>query len=379
MRVALSFPGCHRQGGVERIVFECARYLAANRHEVTVFADRWEEVGGASSVRYNRVPVRRHPWFLRGRSYSTACRRQLRSASYDVLSTHGCVCPEGGVLWVQSLHKAWLERSRQLRPALSAAGLRQRLNPAHRSLLNLEERHFGRRNYQRIIATTPRVRDDLGRLYGVPPDDVVIVPNGFAPAEFNPGRRASQREVMRRRLGLGPDQVAMLFVANELERKGYTTILEAMQRLRRPELCLLVAGRVSSQRVEEQARAHGIADQVLALGPSRDVGALHAAGDLLVLPTQYEAFCLAILEALGSGLPVVTSSVPGAGDAILPGVNGALVDDPRSGVELASTLEPLLHREALAELSAKAPDTVETYQWPTVLRRYETILLEHAR
>ena len=111
----------------------------------------------------------------------------------------------------------------------------------------------------------------------------------------------------------------------------------------------------------------------------RDVGALHAAGDLLVLPTQYEAFCLAILEALGSGLPVVTSSVPGAGDAILPGVNGALVDDPRSGVELASTPEPLLHREALAELSAKAPDTVETYQWPTVLRRYETILLEHAR
>jgi UDP-glucose:(heptosyl)LPS alpha-1,3-glucosyltransferase len=377
VRVALSFPGCHRRGGVERIVFECARYLATRDHEVTVFANQWEPDG--PTIRYRRVPVRRHPWFLRGRSYYRSCSRQLGSAPYDVLNTHGCVCPEGGVHWVQSLHKAWLERSRQFRPVLSSAGLKQRLNPAHWSLLELERRHFAGGNYQRIIATTPHVRDDLGRLYGVAPADVEIIPNGFSPSEFNPVRRAGQREGMRRRIGLEPDQVAILFVANELERKGYATILAAMRQLRRPELRLLVAGRVRPKRVKELARAAGLADQVLALGPSGDVGALHAAGDLFVLPTQYEAFCLAILEALGSGLPVVTSSVPGAGDVIVPGVNGAVVDDPRNGEELAATLAPILDRDALAALSARAPETVETYQWPSVLRRYERVLLEHAR
>jgi glycosyltransferase involved in cell wall biosynthesis len=152
-----------------------------------------------------------------------------------------------------------------------------------------------------------------------------------------------------------------------------------MRQLRRPDLRLLVAGRVNAKRVQEQAREAGVAGQVVALGPSRDVGALHAAGDLLVLPTQYEAFCLAILEALGSGLPVVTSSVPGAGDAIVPGVNGALVDDPRSGEELAAALRPILDREMMAKLSAGAPRTVESYQWPSVLERYERVLLEHAR
>jgi UDP-glucose:(heptosyl)LPS alpha-1,3-glucosyltransferase len=377
VRVALSFPGCHRQGGVERIVFECARFLAVRGHEVTVFANQWEQDDPA--IRYHQVPVRRHPWFLRGRSYFRACRRQLASAEYDVLNTHGCVCPEGGVHWVQSLHRAWLERSRQLRPALSSAGMKQRLNPAHRSLLDLEERHFGGRNYQRIIATTPRVRDDLGRLYGVAAGDVDIIPNGFSPIEFNPARRTEQRDRMRHRLGLETGQLALLFVANELERKGYSTILSAMRQLRRPDLRLLVAGRVNAKRVHERAREAGVADQVLALGPSRDVGALHAAGDLLVLPTQYEAFCLAILEALGSGLPVVTSSVPGAGDAIVPGVNGALVDDPRSGEELAAALRPILDREMMAKLSAGAPRTVESYQWPSVLERYERVLLEHAR
>lgn len=377
MRVALSFPGCHRQGGVERIVFECARYLATRDHEVTVFANQWEPDG--PTIRYRRVPVRRHPWFLRGHSYYRSCTRQLEAAPYDVLNTHGCVCPEGGVHWVQSLHRAWLERSRQFRPALSSAGLKQRINPAHRSLLELEERHFAGGRYQRIIATTPRVRDDLGRLYGVAPDDVEIIPNGFSPTEFNPVRRAGLRDQMRRNLGLAPDQVALLFVANELERKGYSTILEAMRQMDRPDLRLLVASRVSARRVTELAEAAGLAGQVLALGPSDDVGGLHAAADLLVLPTQYEAFCLAILEALGSGLPVVTSNVPGAGDAIVPGVNGALVADPRSGEELAAVLEPILDHDRLAALSAAAPGTAGRYQWPSVLQRYERVLLEHSR
>jgi glycosyltransferase involved in cell wall biosynthesis len=76
-----------------------------------------------------------------------------------------------------------------------------------------------------------------------------------------------------------------------------------------------------------------------------------------VLPTQYEAFCLAILESLGSGLPVVTSRVPGAHDAVQHGVNGALITDPRDGHELAEALRPLLNFDALGRLlRARAGD-----------------------
>jgi glycosyltransferase involved in cell wall biosynthesis len=42
MRVALSYPGCHRPCGVERVAFECARYVATMQHKVTVFAGNWE-------------------------------------------------------------------------------------------------------------------------------------------------------------------------------------------------------------------------------------------------------------------------------------------------------------------------------------------------
>lgn len=377
MRIALSFPGCHRRAGVERIVFECARFLAGRGHDVTVVAHEWER-DDAQPVKYQRVPVRSWPGFLRGRSYFENATRQLRSTDFDVLNTHGCVCPFGGVQWVQSVHAAWLERSKRFRPPMSLGRWKQRLNPLHPVLLQLEAKHFRERNYRKIIATTEVVRDDLERIYGVPKDDVEIIPNGFSPSEFNPERRAQMREEMRAKLTLASDNIALLFVANELERKGYGTILEAMRTLGRRDLRLLVVGKASAEQAKREAAAAGVGEQVIVCGLSSDVGRYHAAADLFVLPTQYEAFCLAILEALGSGLPVITTTVPGAGDAIQPGINGALIEDPKSGEELAAALEPFLDPVKREAISAQVPETVAAHQWPRVLTRYEELLRQHA-
>ena len=377
MKIALSFPGCHRKGGVERVLFECARFLSQRGHDVSVFANEWEQDREAD-IRYEYVPVQSRPAFLKPLSYFRQATRQIQAAEFDVLNTHGCVCPTGGVQLVHSLHAAWLERSRTMRGPLSAARWKQNLNPIHPVLLRLESLHFEGRRYRKLIALTPKVKSDLHRLYGVPLDDVIVNPNGFSPTEFSPEIRAARREEMRAHLGLTPDQTVLLFVANELERKGYPPLLEALRLLRNPAVRLLVVGRADADAARRLAEQKGVAGQVMVCGPTQDVGGFHAAADLFVLPTQYEAFCLAILEALGSGLPVVTSRVPGAEDAILPGVNGALVNDPKSAEELAATLAPLLDPGRRAALSAAAPESVRAYQWPEVLARYEQILHDYA-
>jgi UDP-glucose:(heptosyl)LPS alpha-1,3-glucosyltransferase len=377
MKVALSFPGCHRRAGVERVMFECARFLARGGHDVHVFAREWER-DPTVSINYHRVPSLAKPWFLAGTSYFTQCNRILDQSKFDVLNTHGCVCPTGGVQWVQSVHAAWLDRAKLHRRPFSLARAKQALNPAHRAILKLERLHFERRAYQKVIATTEDVRADLKRAYDVPESDVVIVPNGFSPEEFSTARRLERRDAVRAWLGLNPDHLAMLFVANELERKGYETILSAMRVLARPELRLLVVGRPSQARVKRIADAYGIADQVVACGPTGDVSEYHAASDLFVLPTQYEAFCLAILEALGSGLPVVTTNVPGARDAIVPDVNGLLIDDPRGHEALAAALARLLDADFRSRLSSQAPGSVAHHQWPVIMRSYEAVLTDAA-
>ena len=360
------------------MVYECARFLAARPspgHEVHIYASHWEPIPG-SNVYFHPVDIPQRPAFLAGRRYFDAASRLL--GRHDVLNTHGCVCPVGGVHWVQSVHAAWLQRARSMRPPLSLARLKQRLNPVHPILLKLEERHFAQRHYQKLIATTPQVVRDLQHFYGVPPEDVVIIPNGFNPDEFNPARRAQRRAAMRRSLSLADHHIVLLMVANELERKGFFVLLKALQKIANDNVHLLVAGRSSVAQVQREARRAGLSRHVHALGPSSDVAALHAAADLMVLPTQYEAFSLAILEALGSGLPVVATAVPGAADALVPGVNGYVQQNPLDAGELAALLTPLLSHERLAALSATTPATVRHYQWPQVLQRYEQVLLAHA-
>ena len=376
MKALLCFPGCHRRAGVERVVFEAAQFLAGRGHEVTVAAKEFEE-NGSHGIRFSKVEVAGFPRFLRGRRFFEASSERIRSEDFDVLNTHGCVCPLDGVHWVHSVHRAWLDRAKVLRRHQALARWRQRLNPLHPVLLRLEEKHFRDRRYQKLIATTAAVREDLQRYYDVPPEDVAIVPNGFSPTEFNPQRRAEKRQAMRHRLGLSDDHLAVLFVANELERKGYPTLLSALRKLARKNLRLLVVGRASRTAVRRAAAAAGLQDQVIACGATSSVADYHAAADLFVLPTQYEAFCLAILEALGSGLPVITTTVPGARDAIESGVNGLLIEDPKSGEELASAMESMLEEAVRAGMSRAAPATVAQYQWPVTLLRYEQVLLEH--
>ncbi|HVF84990.1 MAG TPA: glycosyltransferase family 4 protein, partial [Abditibacteriaceae bacterium] len=238
MKIALSFPGCHRRGGVERIMLECAHFLAERDHDVHVYAQQWEE-DEAHRIQFHAVPQPPSLPHLRGSIYKRECEKMLRNTHYDVLNTHGVVCPAGGVLWTQSIHRAWLEKSKTMRAPWSVSRWKQRLNPLHRVLLQLEEEHYGGRTDQKIIATTKDVRDDLHRLYNVPHEDVIIIPNGFNPVEFNPARRAARREEMRAQLGLKPEQIVLLFVANELERKGYHTLLDALRRLKRHDLRLV--------------------------------------------------------------------------------------------------------------------------------------------
>lgn len=385
MKVALVYQGCHRRGGVERLVWEAARYLAAHEHEVHIFAGEWDEVtpptSGRGSLNYHRVgdggigpnAVR---WLRFFRNSTSLVQRE----GFDVLNSHGVFCPLGGVHWANSVHKAWIDRSDTIhRNPLSIPSLRRRLNPLHKVIIAQERRHFlgGRGGYQKMIAASDQVKTDLHTLYQTPTNDISVVSNGLDPQTFHPAKRLAQRAEARENFGFTRNDTVMLMVANELDRKGLPVLLAAMRLLRRSDLKLVVAGRAPYAAYIPRVAAMGLSEQVFFVGSSSDVAGLHAVADFFVLPTQYEAFCLAILEALGSGLPVVTTTVPGAGDTIQPNHNGLLIKNPLDADEVAHALQTLLDdKSLLAHLQAMAATSVTPYHWDNVFRRYETILTE---
>lgn len=351
MRLALVFTGCFRAGGVERIVWESARHLS-RRHDVTVLADYWEDCG-APGVRYEKVSPWRRPWTLKDVTF------RLRAAAavagrFDRVLSYGANCPSGDVLWVNSVHRAWLERKR--------GGVLRSFHPRHRILLSLEKRLFRTRPLGRVVAVSEQVAEDLARLYGVPRHEVLLVPNGYSPDEFSPERRLAFRDEARAAFGFADDDVVLLMVANELRRKGYDVLVEAVAQLDDPRVRVLLVGR---------AAPSNFPAELVYAGPLDDVGFAHAAADLFVLPTRYEAACLAIVEALASGLPVITTDVPGAGDRIAHGENGLLQTDPHDAAELVALLREALAPERRAAWAAAAPASVADLAWPALIDRFE--------
>ncbi len=175
------------------------------------------------------------------------------AAAPQVVAGFGAAANPGSVVWMKSVHAAWIEISRRTRGTLGR--LKQRLNLFHPVILRLERELIGGRRYRKIIALTETVRDDILRHYAVPPEDIVVIPNGFAPEEFSLARVRAKRCPMRQQLGYADGDRVIIFVANELERKGFRPLLEAVARLDDPSLRVLAVGRLDEASCAGAVRA----------------------------------------------------------------------------------------------------------------------------
>ena len=120
--------------------------------------------------------------------------------------------------------------------------------------------------------------------------------------------------------GLGPDDIAVLFVGSGWERKGLRFAIDAIEGCADRRWRLLVAGRGQEARYRSAA--------VNFLGVATDLPRLYAAADIFLLPTIYDPFSNAALEALAAGLPVITTRANGFSEIMRDAIDGTMIDAP---------------------------------------------------
>jgi glycosyltransferase involved in cell wall biosynthesis len=177
----------------------------------------------------------------------------------------------------------------------------------------------------RTIAVSDLSRDMQIENYHVPPEKIVAILNGVDVPAF---QLDHDRAGVRAELGIAGDDLVAVLVGRLTPRKGHTYALQSFAAVKKevPSYKLLFVGWGEIEdEVRAEAESLGILDSVVFTGFRRDVPALLAASDLLILPSDNECLPLTILEAMATGLPVVATDVGGVSEEIDEGVTGFLI------------------------------------------------------
>ena len=369
MRIAIVYPHFHRRGGIERYLCELVGELA-REHEVTLVSGA-PEAPLPEGCRSLRVPFVRRPLFLTAITFSFASWLALRGRRFDVVNAHGASCFRQDVVTAHSCHRAWFTRSRrQLAPGSGRWWLKV-LNPLHYLTILVERIQLCGGRFRRVIAVSASVKQELMEHYAVPERAISVIHSGVNTREFDPAHRALHRAAVRERHGVGESELLLLFLGNEFRRKGLGKLLEALASGELGEAKLLVAGKDDPAPYRAAAERLGAMERVVFAGPTAEPARLYAAADVFVLPTSYEAFPLVVLEAMASGLPVVTTRTAGAAELIEHGVTGLLLEDPADVEGLVAAILRLRSEEERRAMGRRARERVEAFSWSRVAR--ETI------
>jgi glycosyltransferase involved in cell wall biosynthesis len=204
--------------------------------------------------------------------------------------------------------------------------------------------------------------------YGMAPERVAYIPNGVERRFFGQPRRYARGETLR-----------LLYAGTWLDQRGIFYIREAMQRLARrtPGLKLTIAGPATP--AEEVMRFFGpqLAGNievrpVIAAGSMQELYAEH---DIFVFPSLMEGLPSVLLEAMASGMPVITAETCGMPDMVQDSFNGLLVP-PADATALENAIAKLAESEELRErLGCAAHESMKRYEWTSAAEKLEELFL----
>jgi UDP-glucose:(heptosyl)LPS alpha-1,3-glucosyltransferase len=364
MRIAFCYESVlPARGGCETYIADLTRRLVRDRHEVHLYASRWDESALPEGLRYHPVPVRGGPRFLRPWQFGAACERALHGTDYHVSvgfdKTWGqdVLYPQGGLHAASVAHNLRKYKSPLVR---GLARLGKWLDLAHWSFSRLERRQYLGPRPPLVVVNSIMVRTHFQQHYGIRAEDLFVIPSAIDPDRFVDYDRPRRRQEFRARCGIAADTTVALFVAMNYRLKGLDPLLHALARMPAARsgpggFQLLVAGNPRTAGYRRLARRLGIADRVCFLGPCRDMRSCYFAADLLVHPTFYDPCSLVVLEGLACSLPVITSRFNGASELLAPPREGYVISDPHDHHRLAWCLTQLLDpaRRAACSLAAR--------------------------
>jgi glycosyltransferase involved in cell wall biosynthesis len=364
MHVCLITANIIKNDGQGRVNYEIAQQLLARGHRLTVITNQlMPELQNHANVRWQKIKVDDWPTgLLKGIVSSLQVDRWLSQASpCDLVVANGAVTNVPvDVNLVHFVHTAWLQS-----PAYGAKQAKS-LYDLYQLSYTFFNSSWERKAFlkaQHLVAVSEFVKQQL-EILDLPSDKSVhIITNGVDTDEFFPiSVDASQPA--------HPSQAPKALFVGDIrsKRKNLDTVLHALKMV--PNLQLDVVGDACQSPFPQLSQDLNVHERVRFLGFRRDVKDLMREADFFVFPSRYDPFGLVVLEAMASGLPIITAKTTGASELVTPDC-GIVLDDPEDCISLAAALKELSQNAELRSRMRKASRKIaEHYRWQSVGSKY---------
>ena len=344
-------------GGQEIRVLEESSGLASRGHDVTILCEEAAPLYVEAKKRGLDVyglPIGRKSF--RG---VLAMYRWLRSNPVDVINTHSSTDT-----WLAAIACAILGnssppivRTRHISAPVPSNGMT-------RWLYTSATRH--------IVTTGEALRQQLVSENGFPGSMITSVPTGIDSARFVPGDRSAAKKI----LGLDPAVCYLGIVATLRSWKGHLYLLDAFARLSLPQWRLLIVGDGPMREpILAKVVELGLGERIRMVGQQQKPEDWLRAMEIFCLPSYAnEGVPQAIVQAMLTGLPIVSTPIGAIPEAVSDGETGLLVS-PRDSLALAAAIERLAADPALAlRLGSAARAKAErSFSYEAMIDRMESI------
>ncbi len=342
-----------QEGGLERYTYFLSRELIRAGHEVHVFANTWQEEPG---IIIHRVPMVRLSSPAKNLSFAFFTNRALSEIKFDI---------------IHSMERIFYQDIFRVSDGINPVQMQQKyphpvvrfikkIGPRRLALSYLEYRIFVDKGCKIVMTNSELVKRNIIEHYMMDPEKIVVIYNGVDISRFNPKVKEKYRKSLRERYSIKKDEIVLVFVSNNFKLKRLDLVLEAMALLKNNRIRLFVIGADNHRTYQRWVVNNGLTDQVLFLGPKRNIEKYYAASDIFVLPTLYDAFANVCLEAMACGLPVITTDSNGAADLILDRENGYILQTQRAD-ELAARIKALESESDRVKMGTAAAAEAATF------------------
>jgi UDP-glucose:(heptosyl)LPS alpha-1,3-glucosyltransferase len=367
MRISFLVPRCTPDNSHGRYFIELSKRFS-DEHDVTVYAGAfWNPL--RSVVRCQFMPVPNRPAVVRlGALWAASFMTGIRAAA-DIVHVNGADAPIGNVVTAQCCNAV-------MRTAGHGPGFLRKLN--YSIGVRAEKYCLSKMTTRRVIAISNQVGKEIVKEYGVDPRKVTVVYHGVDLDTFHPQNRIRWRSAVCEQLHLEEGQFLVLFVGGDYRLKGLLPLLEAAKRVGR--IRVIGVGITPDSELRRVVDENAYAGLVSFVANTSEIAKFYAAADSFVLPTLYDTFSMATLEAMASGLPTIVSRRAGVSELVTHGHDCLVLEDPRDIETLALHLGRLLGDESLRmRLAIGARTTAEQYSWDRIAQRtfqvYEETLM----